>query len=82
MPTLSPTLKVTLDELELAGVSYTFEKSNGGHFKVFANGLPMIVCSTTCSDHRAVTKARCLVRRLLKTAFNRSNRNETLFRQH
>jgi hypothetical protein len=58
------TLSVTTDELERAGISYTVER--GRHIKVRAEGLPMIVCSFSCSDRLGEVRARSLVRRLIK----------------
>lgn len=58
------TLSVTTDELERAGISYTVERNK--HIKVKADGLPMIVCSFSCSDRLGEVRARSLVRRLIK----------------
>ena len=58
------TLSVTTDELERAGLSY--EVTRGKHFKVKAEGLPIIVCSFSCSDRLGEVRARSLVRRLIK----------------
>jgi hypothetical protein len=59
------TLSVTIEELEQAGIAYTAERG-AKHIKVKAEGLPLIVCSYSCSDHRGELEARSLVRRLLK----------------
>jgi hypothetical protein len=59
------TLSVTVDELERAGLAYTAERGKK-HIKVKADGLPLIVCSYSCSDRRGEVAARSLVRRLLK----------------
>lgn len=58
-------LSVTVDELKRAGLAYKVEHGSK-HVKVKANGLPLIVCSWTCSDHRSEMQARSLVRRLIK----------------
>lgn len=59
------TLSVTINELERAGLVYTAERGSK-HVKVKAEGLPLIVCSYSCSDHRGEVEARSLVRRLLR----------------
>jgi hypothetical protein len=59
------TLSVTTDELKQAGLVYTVEHG-GKHIKVKANGLPLIVCSVSCSNHRGELQARLLVRRLIR----------------
>lgn len=59
------TLSVTLEELKRAGITYTVENGSK-HLKIKANGLPMIVCSVSCSDRLGEFKARSLVRRLIK----------------
>lgn len=58
-------LSVTVDELKRAGLAYRVEHGSK-HLKVKADGLPMIVCSFTCSDYRGENAARSLVRRLIK----------------
>ena len=59
------TLKATIDELKQAGLAYSVEQGSK-HFKIKADGLPLIVCSVSCSDHRGELKARSLVRRLIR----------------
>jgi hypothetical protein len=59
------TLDATIDELKQAGLAYNVEYGSK-HIKIRAAGLPMIVCSLSCSDRRGEVKARCLVRRLIK----------------
>ena len=59
------TLSVTTDELDRAGIIYSVENGKR-HFKVKAQGLGLIVCSVSCSDHRGEVKARSLVRRLIR----------------
>jgi hypothetical protein len=56
---------VTINELECAEIDYTI-KHGGKHIKVKADGLPLIVCSVTSSDHRSELQARALVRRLIR----------------
>jgi hypothetical protein len=57
------TLDATCEELDKAGIVYTVE--TGKHHKV-RSSLGLIICSVSCSDHRAELKARSLVRRLIK----------------
>jgi hypothetical protein len=57
------TLDATTEELDRAGIIYTIEA--GKHFKV-RSAIGLIICSMSCSDHRAELKARSLVRRLIK----------------
>jgi hypothetical protein len=59
------TLSATVDELRLAGLAYTVERGRK-HIKVKADGLPLIVCSVSCSDRFGEVHARSLVRRLIK----------------
>ena len=59
------TLSVTINELKRAELRYRVEHG-GKHIKVKAEGLPLIVCSVSSSDHRSELQARSLVRRLLK----------------
>lgn len=59
------TLDVTVDELQQAGLAYQVEYGRK-HIKIRAEGLPMIVCSLSCSDRRGEVKARSLVRRLIR----------------
>jgi len=58
-------LKTTIAELKAAGLDYQVEHGKK-HFKVKANGLPLIVCSVSPSDHRSELQARSLVRRLIR----------------
>jgi hypothetical protein len=59
------TLSVTIEELKRIGLPYQVEHG-GKHMKVKAAGLPLIVCSFSCSDHRGEIEARSLVRRLIR----------------
>jgi hypothetical protein len=59
------TLSVTIDELKRIGLPYRV--MNGGkHHKIKVEGLPIIVCSVSCSDRLGEVKARSLVRRLIR----------------
>jgi hypothetical protein len=66
------TLSVTVNELKCARLRYRVEYG-GKHIKVKADGLPLIVCSVTSSDHRSEVQARSLVRRLIRAG---STKNE------
>jgi hypothetical protein len=59
-------LKAVKDELDRQKVPYTVEHTNGNHLKVKFSKFLHIV-SLTASDHRAPQKARCLVRRDLRS---------------
>jgi hypothetical protein len=59
------TLSATIDELEDARLVYRVERGTK-HYKVKADGLPLIVCSVSPSDYRSEVQARCLVRRLIR----------------
>lgn len=58
-------LNATIEELKRAGLDYRVEHGSK-HIKVKVDGLPMIVCSFSCSDHRGENAARTLVRRLIR----------------
>jgi hypothetical protein len=59
-------LKAVRDELDLHKVPYTIEYTNKNHLKVKFSKFQHIV-SGTASDHRAMQKARGLVRRDLRS---------------
>lgn len=59
------TLNATTDELRYAGIAYIVEQGTK-HFKIKADGLPLIICSRSPSDHRSEASARSLVRRLIR----------------
>jgi hypothetical protein len=58
-------LSITISTLERAKIPYQVKRA-GKHVKVKADGLPLIVCSVSPSDHRSELQARALVRRLIR----------------
>jgi len=59
-------LEAVKDELTKHGVQYSIEQTNNNHLAVkFCNFIHIV--SSSCGDHRAIKKARCLVKRDLRS---------------
>ena len=58
-------LSATEEELRKAGIIYVVEQGKK-HYKVKADGLPLIVCSVSALDRLGEANARSLVKRLIR----------------